>query len=115
MNPTAYRDTRFLHPGRVAGERPKPQQRDIVTRHVLGTQLTVLTELIDGPRTTLRLMEAVYRHGGLEPKNGAATVYNAIFLLRNKLRPEWKIEREPDPNYPGHGWYWRYALRRAGR
>ena len=110
MKPTSFFAPSSIHPGRVSGLELRPLPADIVKGAVYGMQAVILAALIDGPRNTGWLLEAIYNYGEREPATGRHSFYNAICELRTKLRPDWCIEQEPDPTHPR--WHRRYVLRR---
>ena len=100
-----------LHPGRVASWRPSIDE--VLAVPTSGMQAFILRELIDGPRSTAKLIGRVYL-GAKEPEDATGCIHVTVFKLNKKLRPGWHIDSEPDPYAPNsRGPQRRYVLRRA--
>ena len=113
MKPLAFAPpphTADVHPGRVTGLRPSVEE--VQVKPTSGMQAFILRELIDGSRSTAKLIERVYL-GAREPEDATGCIHVTVCKLNKKLRPGWHIDSEPDPYAPNsRGPQRRYVLRR---
>ena len=115
MKPVAFvaptPPTAYIHPGRVSSWRP--DVADVLAVPTSGMQAFILRELIDGPRSTAKLIERVYL-GAREPEDATGCIHVTVWKLNKKLRPGWHIDSEPDPYaVNSRGRQTRYVLRRV--
>ena len=105
MQPTSFVSS-SLHPGRVAGL-AHPLPTDVVVGEIWGQKAIILLALIASPRTADELMRLVYG-ADKGPPSARKCIHVAIFQLRDRLRPGWRIGNIYRPGLPQL-----YILRRA--